>query len=360
MPQLRLVLNSDSQADFQPNSQVGSQSEQPAISRTAPHPDAGLFDAYSQAVTSAAEMVSPSVVNIEVIQSRSPRYRNAAMPQEARGNGSGFVITPDGYILTNSHVVSGATQIDVTLSDGRHYQAELVGDDPETDLAVVRIQAPNLLPTKLGDSEAIKVGQLAIAIGNPYGFQYTVTAGVISALGRSLRAKSGRLIDNVIQTDAALNPGNSGGPLVNSRGEVIGVNTAVILPAQGICFATAINTAKFVAASLIQTGKMTRSYIGVAGQNVPLHRRIVRFHDLTVESGVLIASIESNSPAQRSGLRNGDVIVGFADRPIANIDDLHRQLTGDRVGVRSELTVIRGSEKLAIALIPEESRSKVS
>jgi S1-C subfamily serine protease len=316
-----------------------------------PLADADLLDAYSQAVTTAAERVSPAVINIEVVQS-SGRSRNPRQ-QNARGNGSGFVITPDGYILTNSHVVSGATQIEVTLPDGRQFQAELIGDDPDTDLAVIRIHAPTfLLPAALGDSATIRVGQLAIAIGNPYGFQYTVTAGVVSALGRSLRAKSGRLIDNVIQTDAALNPGNSGGPLVNSRGEVIGVNTAIILPAQGICFATAIDTAKFVAAGLIKDGKITRGYIGIAGQTVPLHRRVVRFHNLSVESGVFVLSLETNSPAGQAGVQQGDVIISFAEGAIANVDDLHKRLTGDRVGVPSPLTVLRGTEVIFLLVAP--------
>jgi S1-C subfamily serine protease len=296
------------------------------------------------------------VVNIEVFQLDRQRTRHLQRPQETRGNGSGFIITPDGYILTNSHVVSGAARIEVTLSEGRHFQADLVGDDPDTDLAVVRIHTPTqLVPAKLGDSAAVKVGQLAIAIGNPYGFQYTVTAGVVSALGRSLRAKSGRLIDSVIQTDAALNPGNSGGPLVNSRGEVIGVNTAVIYPAQGICFATSIDTAKFVAASLIKDGKVTRGYIGIAGQTVPLHRRIVRFFNLKTEQGVLIVSVEANSPAQTAGLTEGDVIVGIHGMLIAGIDELHKQLTGDRVGVPVELTIIRGNEQRSLTVVPVSS-----
>lgn len=327
-----------------------SESEERSLASVPSPSDDQLLDAYSHAVTSAAERVSPSVVNIEVYQAAQRRDRR--QPQENRGNGSGFVITPDGYILTNSHVVHGATRIEVTLPDGQHYGAELIGDDPDTDLAVVRIHAPHLVPAKLGDSQSIKVGQLAIAIGNPYGFQYTVTAGVVSALGRSLRAKSGRLIDNVIQTDAALNPGNSGGPLVNSRGEVIGVNTAVILPAQGICFATAINTAKLVAAALIQNGEITRGYIGVAGQTVPLHRRLVRFHNLEAESGVLVVSLEPESPARRAGLVEGDVIIGFNGQTIGSIDDLHKHLTGERVGVPSELTVLRGSERRTIAIVP--------
>jgi S1-C subfamily serine protease len=317
--------------------------------------DEQLLDAYSQAVTSAAEKVSPSVVNIEVHQPRSSRMGNARMP-DARGNGSGFIITPDGYVLTNSHVVHNATRIEVTLADGRKVKAELIGDDPDTDLAVIRIHADGLVPATLGDSQQIKVGQLVVAIGNPYGFQCTVTAGVVSALGRSLRSQSGRLIDDVIQTDAALNPGNSGGPLVTSRGEVIGVNTAVILPAQGICFATAINTAKFVTMHLIKHGKIRRGYVGIAGQNVPLHRRLVRFHNLPVESGVLVVSIEPYSPARQAGLTEGDVIIGFEQDEIANIDELHRRLTEEQVGIRSTITVLRGSEKLELQVVPTESK----
>lgn len=309
--------------------------------------DDELLDAYSQAVIGAAEKVSPSVVNIEV--SNGDRRRGG-------GSGSGFVFTPDGFLLTNSHVVHGASKIEVTLPDGRRGEAQLIGDDPETDLAVVRINAPNLMPVALGDSQKIRVGQLAIAIGNPYGFQYSVTAGVVSALGRSLRSRSGRLIDNVIQTDAALNPGNSGGPLVNSRGEVIGVNTAVILPAQGICFATAINTAKFVAGQLIKEGRVRRSYIGMAGQVVPLHRRIVRYHSLAVETGVLVVSIEPGGPAMKAGVQEGDVIVGYDGHRIAGIDDLHRLLTEQKVGVKSSLTVIRRNEMLTLSITPEDSQ----
>jgi S1-C subfamily serine protease len=317
--------------------------------------DEQLLDAYSQAVTSAAERVSPSVVNIEVHQPRSSRMGNARLP-DARGNGSGFIITPDGYVLTNSHVVHNASRIEVILADGRKVKAEPIGDDPDTDLAVVRIHADGLVPATLGDSQQVKVGQLVVAIGNPYGFQCTVTAGVVSALGRSLRSQSGRLIDDVIQTDAALNPGNSGGPLVTSRGEVIGVNTAVILPAQGICFATAINTAKFVTMHLIKHGKIRRGYVGIAGQNVPLHRRLVRFHNLPVESGVLVVSIEPDSPARQAGLTEGDVIIGFEQDAIANIDELHRRLTEEQVGIRSTMTVLRGSEKLELQIVPAESK----
>jgi S1-C subfamily serine protease len=260
--------------------------------------------------------------------------------------------------MTNSHVVHRADRIDVTLSDGRRFQADLVGDDPDTDIAVVRIHASNLVPAPLGDSQAIRVGQVVIAIGNPYGFQCTVTAGVVSALGRSLRSGSGRLIDNVIQTDAALNPGNSGGPLMTSRGEVVGVNTAVILPAQGLCFAVAINTATFIAGRLIKDGKVRRSYIGVAGQTVSLPRRLTRLHNLSVESGILVATVEPGSPAGRAGLLEGDVIVGYNDHALGGIDDLQRQLTDTQVGARASVTVIRRAEKLVLEVIPEESPSR--
>jgi len=300
-----------------------------------------LLDAYSEAVIAASERVSPSVVNIEVRQQG-----------RQGGSGSGFVFTPDGFVLTNSHVVHAANKIEVTLPDGERYEADKIGEDPDTDLAVVRITAPNSVPATLGDSQSIRVGQLVIAIGNPYGFQTTVTSGVVSALGRSLRSQSGRLIDNVIQTDAALNPGNSGGPLVTSNGEVIGVNTAVIRPAQGICFAIAINTAKFVAGRLIKDGRIQRGFIGVAGQNVPLHRMLVRGHHLPVSSGVFVAGIEPDSPAARAGLREGDLIVGFNDQPIPDIDALHRALTDYESRARANLTVLRGTEKIVLDIVP--------
>ncbi|MBI4473949.1 MAG: trypsin-like peptidase domain-containing protein [Acidobacteria bacterium] len=295
-----------------------------------------LLDAYSEAVIGAAERVSPSVVKIDV----------------GKGSGSGFIFTPDGFILTNSHVVQGRTTAQVTLSDGQRYTADKAGDDPDTDLAVLRITALNLVPVHFGDSQSLRVGQLVIAIGNPYGFQCTVTSGVISALGRSLRSRSGRLIDNVIQTDAALNPGNSGGPLVNSNGEVVGVNTAVIMPAQGICFAIAINTAKFVAGRLIKDGRISRGYIGVAGQNVPLHRLLVRGHGLPVSTGILVVGIEQNSPAQRAHVQEGDIIVGFDDHPIPDIDALHLGLTDYSPGLKVALDVLRGSEKVRLHIVP--------
>jgi len=338
---LRLVLNENPQ-----NS--GSQTITPS--------DDGLLDAYSAAVTAAAEKVSPSVVNIEVRHSPDSRQASpSGHPAELRGSGSGFVFTPDGFILTNSHVVHGASKLGVTLSDGRSLEARLIGEDPDTDLAVIRIDGDHLMPAALGDSKSIRVGQLVVAIGNPYGFQCTVTAGVVSALGRSLRSQSGRLIDDVIQTDAALNPGNSGGPLVTSRGEVIGVNTAVILPAQGLCFATAINTAKFVAGLLLRNGKIRRGHIGVAGQNVVLHRRQVLLNNIGVASGILVVSLESNGPADRAGLKEGDVIVAYGKHPVSSIDDLHRLLTEEQVGVKVGLTVLRGGEKTMLDVVPEES-----
>ena len=318
-----------------------------------PHGDVGLLDAYSRAVVSAAEKVSPSVAKIEVTQ--TARARNGAQ-QERHGGGSGFVFTPDGLVLTNSHVVHDASRIELSLPDGRRFPAHLVGEDPATDLAVVRIDAPNLTAAQLGDSQKLRVGQLAIAIGNPYGFQYTVTAGVVSALGRSLRSYSGRMIDDVIQTDASLNPGNSGGPLVSSDGQVIGVNTATIMGAQGLCFAIGINTAKFVASRLLQQGRIRRAYIGVEAQTVPLHRRVVRFYELSKETGVLVIAAANGSPAQKAGLREGDVIVAFGGQPVAGVDDLHRLLTDAQVGVKNTITVLRRTERLELAIAPEESK----
>jgi S1-C subfamily serine protease len=305
--------------------------------------DIALLDEYSRTIVSAVDRVTPSVVNIE---SRANGSRG--------GSGSGFIIAPDGFILSNSHVVHGAREIVVNLSDGRESRAQLVGDDPDTDLAVIRVDAAQLSHVRLADSETLRVGQIAIAIGNPLGFQASVTAGVISALGRSMHAQSGRLIDNIIQTDAALNPGNSGGPLANSAGEVIGVNTAVIRPAQGICFAIASNTAKFVAGWLIKEGRIRRGYIGVAGQTSPLHRRVARFYRLANESGAMVVSIEKGSPAEQSRIRPDDVIVAFNDEPIASVHDLHKKLVGDRIGTPCKLTVLRGTEQLTIYVTPAE------
>jgi S1-C subfamily serine protease len=302
--------------------------------------DPQLLDAYSEAVVRTVESASPAVVKIDA----------------GRGGGSGFVFTPDGLLLTNSHVVGRAAHVTVTLADGRSLRGDVVGDDPHTDLAVVRVDGGALPTLAFGDSRAVRVGQIAIAIGNPFGFQCTVTTGVVSALGRSLRARSGRLIDDVIQTDAALNPGNSGGPLVTTRGEAIGVNTATIMPAQGLCFAIASNTARFVVSRLIRDGRIRRSYIGVAGQNVPVPRRLVVAHRLAAASGVLVASIEAGSPGEHSGLRDGDLIVAFDGRPIGGIDDLHRLLTDERIGAAAVLTVIRGVELRTLTIVPAESR----
>ena len=316
--------------------------------------DERLLDEYSRTVVAAVDRVAPAVVNIDIKQRIEARGRE----REVGGSGSGFIIAPDGFILTNSHVVHRASAIQVNLSDGRECPAQLVGDDPDTDLAVIRIDVPQLAHVRLADSENLCVGQIVIAIGNPLGFQASVTAGVVSALGRSMHAQSGRLIDNIIQTDAALNPGNSGGPLVNSAGEVIGVNTAMIRPAQGICFAIASNTAKFVAGWLIRDGKIRRSYIGVAGQNVPIHRRVVRFYNLPLETGVLVVSVAKGSPAAKTGLREGDVIVAFNGEPIASIHDLHRRLMAEQIGVDSRILIIRHTEKLELPIVPAESLSR--
>jgi S1-C subfamily serine protease len=310
-----------------------------------------IFDSYSSAVIKAVEAVSPAVVNINVLIGG-----NAKSPQRG-GSGSGFIFTPDGFILTNSHVVNKAKRIEVILSDGSRMNADLIGDDPDTDLAVVRIDSPRISPVKIGDSGKIKIGQLVIAIGNPYGFQASVTAGVVSALGRSLRANTGRLIDNVIQTDAALNPGNSGGPLVNSKGEVIGVNTATILPAQNICFATAINTAKFIAAKLIMNGKIKRSYIGVAGQDAPIHRRIVYHYNLPSNKSIMVISIEKDCPAEKAGVLVGDRIISFDSTSISGIDDLHKLLTESQLGVRKNIRVLRGTEIIDLQIIPQERKN---
>jgi S1-C subfamily serine protease len=307
--------------------------------------DSELLDAYSTAVIRAVEAVGPAVVKIDA----------------GRAGGSGVIFTPDGLILTNSHVVDGAPSLSVALPDGRSMRADLVGHDADTDLAVIRVGSPGntSLPwASIGDSRCVRVGQIAIAIGNPYGFHHSVTAGVVSALGRSLRARSGRLMDDIIQTDAALNPGNSGGPLVTTRGEVIGVNTAMILPAQGLCFAIASNTARFVAARLIRDGRIRRSYIGVAGQNVPIPRAIARANQLAVTSGVLVVSVEADSPATVSGLRDGDIVLAFAGEAVTGIDDLLRQLTDDRIGLPLPLMILRRGQRRQLTIVPGESKPR--
>ena len=340
----------------------------PAVDVVPPPRDGALLDAYSRAVVSAAKRASPAVVNIEVKgkpKQAVDRRTGRAFEMPSGGSGSGFVFTPDGLILTNSHVVHGAEEIRVTLADGRAFAASLVGDDPETDLAVISIHAPSngpsLASVEFGDSAAIEVGQLVVAIGNPYGFQYTVTAGVVSNLARSFRSKTGRLADNIIQTDAALNPGNSGGPLVDSAGRVIGVNTAIIAGAQGICFAIPAKTAQFIASRLIRDGRVRRSYLGVGGQNVPLHRRVVRYHDLPADAGVLVVSVDPASPAHDAGLMEGDVLVSLDGKPVQHIDDLQRILTEEKVGVRIPMVLLRQqTAKLTAWVTPAESRPPTS
>ena len=299
--------------------------------------DDQLLDAYSTAVVHAVETIAPAVVRVE----------------RGRGGGSGVIFTPDGFVLTNSHVVHGANQFTVTLSDGRETRGDLVGDDPHTDLAVLRIDASSLPWAGLGDSRRVRVGQIAIAIGNPFGFHHSATAGIVSGVGRSLRAGSGRLMDDIIQTDAALNPGNSGGPLVTSRAEVIGVNTATILPAQGLCFAVASNTARFVAGRLMSDGRVRRSYVGVGGQNVSVPRSLGSSH-VTPSTGVLVLSVESGSPASHAGLAQGDIIIAFGHTPITGVDDLHRVLTAERIGVPSGVTILRSGARQQVTVVPKE------
>lgn len=319
-----------------------------SLQREGPSSDEALLDAYSRSITRVAETVGPAVVRLDV--KRRVRGRGDG------GSGSGFIFTPDGLIVTNSHVVTGAMAIEATLNDGRIFQAHLIGDDPDTDLAVIRVAGHKLPSASFGESRSLRVGQLAVAIGNPYGFQCTVTAGVVSALGRSLRSQNGRLMDDVIQTDAALNPGNSGGPLVNSRGEVVGVNTAMILPAQGICFATAIDTAKVTIAQLLRHGRVRRARLGLAGQNIVLPRRMVRTYGLERDSAVQVASIERGGPASRAGFEQGDIIVDFAGQPVAGFDDLHRLLTEEKLGVSVPVAVLRRGRRLTLQTAPEEAR----
>ena len=319
--------------------------------------DADLLDAYSRAVANVADQVGPAVVKVDIEGRAASERRGRGRPRQnepEQGSGSGFIFTHDGFILTNSHVVHGARRVDVTLTDGTKHRAHLVGDDPHTDLAVVSIAARDLTVATLGESRGLRVGQLAVAIGNPYGFAWTVTAGVVSALGRSLRTLTGRLIDDVIQTDAALNPGNSGGPLVNTRAQVIGVNTAMILPAQGISFAIAVDIARFVASRLIRDGRIRRGYLGLAGQNVPIPRRLVRHHQLARDRGVLITHTIPYAPADHAGLKDGDIIVEFGGQPVSAIDDLHRMLTDDRVGAPAPIVVLRGIEQKTFEVRPVE------
>ena len=318
-----------------------------------PQNDGALLDAYSRTVVNVAKEVSEAVVQIKV-KKKTGRTFVRGRRQQSFGGGSGFIISSDGYIVTNSHVVTKAERIEVVLQDGRHFIANLIGDDPATDIAVVQISAENLSSISFSNSDGLQVGQLAIAIGNPYGFQYSLTAGVVSALGRTLRSEGGRLIDNVIQTDAALNPGNSGGPLVNSQGKVIGVNTAVILPAQGICFAVASNLAEYVVGKLIMEGKVRRGFIGIGGQTLRFNKRLISRLQLDVNSGILVQSIEADGPSYNSELRKGDVIIGFENELISSIDDLHRFLDESSIGKKVELTILRSGDQKKVKVIPVE------
>jgi S1-C subfamily serine protease len=317
-----------------------------------PEDDQALLDSYSKAVIDVVDRVGPAVVRLAV------RNGDPARPGHSRGgSGSGVIVAPDGLILTNSHVAGAASRIEVTTADGQDLHARLVGDDPDTDLALIRVDEPATLPSaRLGDSKRLKRGQLVIAIGNPLGFESTVTTGVVSALGRSLRSRNGRLIDDLVQTDAALNPGNSGGPLVSSRGEVVGINTAVIMGAQGICFAVAANTASFVLGELVRHGRVRRAFIGIAAQQTaipPLRRRAA---GLVQDRAVMIGTVEPDSAAEHAGLRPGDIIVALDDIPIAGADDLVRDLTGDKIGRSVAFEVLRGIERLTIAAVPRERR----
>ena len=309
--------------------------------------DQALLDAYSRAVISAVELVAPAVVSVDVHKRGSTAGRRS--PAQA-GTGSGFVFAADGLILTNSHVVEDASEVDVMLPDGREHRADIIGQDPDTDVAVLKISASDLTAVSFGESQTLRPGQLVIAIGNPYGFQHTVTSGVVSALGRTLRARSGRLIDQVIQTDAALNPGNSGGPLVTSAGHVIGVNTAIIAGGQGLSFAVPISTVTAVLPALLRDGRVRRGYLGVAGQDVPLLRRVTRFHRLSQATGVLVISLEQDGPARTAGLRDGDIIVSLDATTIASVDDLHRALTEDRIGSFATLGLLRDQQRIDLTV----------
>jgi S1-C subfamily serine protease len=324
----------------------------PHLVEPAPVPadDQALLDAYSRAVIDVVDRVGPAVVRLDVEASGSRRHG---------GSGSGVIVAPDGLVLTNSHVVGGAGRIKVTTVEGRTLTARLVGDDPDTDLALVRIESSvTLTAAVLGDSKRLKRGQLVIAIGNPLGFESTVTTGIISALGRSLRARSGRLIDDVIQTDAALNPGNSGGPLVSSRGEVVGINTAVILGAQGICFAVAANTANFVLGELVRHGRVRRAFIGISAQQTAIPRRMRHAAGLTQDGAVMVAAVEHESPAARAGLLAGDLIFALDGIPVTGADDLIRTLAGDKIGRPVEIDALRNGTRQRFSVVPDERTAR--
>lgn len=313
--------------------------------------ESDLLDAYSRAVISATSKVSPSVAQILNHQAPSAGQNN----QRQGGAGSGVLISSEGFIVTNSHVVNGAKELEVNLPDGTSHQAELKGDDPSTDIAVIRIYGKNFPYARFGDSSKLNVGQLVIAIGNPFGFQYTVTAGVVSALGRSMRSYTGRLIDNIIQTDAALNPGNSGGPLINAQGEIIGINTAIIMPAQGLCFAVGSSTAEYVVGKLITAGKVRRAFLGIAGQTIMLPLRVVNYNHLRINRGILVQQIVASKNIENSMLRKGDVIVGFNDIPVGSVDELYLKLNDNYIGKKVDIDILRKGIKQSVSAIPIEA-----
>jgi S1-C subfamily serine protease len=317
-------------------------------------PDAGLLDAYSRTITDVVGEVAQSVVHIQVQKNLIDRRTGIERIQQ--GSGSGFIISSDGYIVTNSHVIENAVDIKVNFSDGSLEKAELKGADPSTDIAVIRVYGSGQKTLSFADSDSLKVGQIAIAIGNPLGLQHSVTAGVVSALGRTLRATNGRLIDDVIQTDAALNPGNSGGPLVNSSGQVIGINTAVIPSAQGLCFAVSSNITAYVAGKLIIEGRVKRAQLGIAGQLVNLTERMIAANKLSVRTGVYVFEIIPDSPSRNDEIKIGDIIVEFNNRPVGSVDDLHKLLNEATIGISTGIGVLRGGRKTVIHAIPAEMK----
>jgi S1-C subfamily serine protease len=321
--------------------------DRPAQTPEVPQQDEELLDAYSHAVVSVVEAVSPSVVHVQV--------RGLRQGYTANGSGSGTIIAPDGLVLTNNHVVEGASAIDLALADGRHVAARTLGRDPDTDIAVLRAETSERLPSaRLGNSKNVRPGQMAIAIGNPFGFQSTVTAGIVSAVGRSLRAQNGRLIGDVIQTDAALNPGNSGGPLVNSRAEVIGVNTAVIMGAQGICFSVASNTAQHVLTQILQYGRVRRARLGIAGDQVSLPQRLKAATGLSQDAGVRVVEVQPGTPASSGRLLPGDVIVGVDSEIVTGIDDIARILDGTRIDKQVSMHILRDGRLGTVDVVPTE------
>lgn len=330
--------------------------ENGSVYRNLADKDSEILDAYSQTVMSVVEKLSHSVVSIKIKQTVSAKTPTGILPYDMVGSGSGVVITPDGYVLTNSHVVHSARVKEVLLSDGRSFQADLVGEDPDTDLAVLRIPAYDISAADLGDSDRLKVGQLVIAIGNPYGFQASVTSGVISAIGRAMRSQSGRLIENIIQTDASLNPGNSGGPLVDSSGRVVGINTAIIQSAQGICFAIPINTAIWITGLLIKEGKIKRAYLGIMGRNIELNRFVTRVNGIENKFGVEVHEVAKDSPSDRAGIRVGDIILTIDENKVESIDDLHKFLTRVEIGSELRVIILRNGKKEELFIKAEESR----